>query len=45
MKHLRQFALWLVVESPIKLGKLAPWVFGFGINRWSEKQMEVTEDA
>lgn len=30
---LQRFALWLVLDSGIRLGKLAPHVFGFGIGR------------
>jgi hypothetical protein len=28
---LRRFAMWLVMDSPIRLGPLAPYVFGFAI--------------
>ncbi len=30
---LQNFAMWLVVDSPIRLGRLAPHVFGFAIGR------------
>lgn len=29
-----RFLFWLVVDSPVRLGALAPWVFGLAIGRW-----------
>lgn len=33
---LRAFCLWLVVDSPVRLGRLAPPLFGYGVGaiRW-----------
>lgn len=32
---MRRFALWLACNVP--LGIAAPWVLGFGINRWPHR--------
>ena len=33
MKILRRIALWLVWDFPINLGRLAPWLFDFGMGQ------------
>ena len=35
-----RFLLWLVMDSSIRLGRLAPWVFGLAIGRWPHKVSE-----
>ncbi len=30
---MRRFLFWLVLDSNIKLGRLAPWVFGAAMGR------------
>jgi hypothetical protein len=32
-----RFLLWLVMDSKIKLGPLAPWLFGLAIGRWPHR--------
>lgn len=32
-----RFLLWLVMDSTIKLGPLAPWIFGLAVRRWPRK--------
>lgn len=34
---MRRFLFWLVMDSTIKLGPLAPWVFGLAIGRWPHR--------
>ena len=34
---MRRFLFWLVVDSPIRLGPLAPWVFGLAIGKMPKK--------
>jgi hypothetical protein len=31
MRYLRRFAMWLVLDCPVPMGRLAPHLFGFGI--------------
>lgn len=33
----QRFCLWLVCDSGVRLGPLAPWVFGLGIGRMPRK--------
>ncbi len=35
-----RFLSWLVMESPIPLGPLAPWVFGLAIGGWPHRVEE-----
>jgi len=37
---MRRFLLWLVMDSKIKTGRLAPYLFGLAIGRWPHKVKE-----
>lgn len=37
---MRRFLLWLVLDSNIKLGRLAPYVFGLAMGRWPHEVSE-----
>ena len=34
---MNRFLLWLVMDSKVRLGRLAPWVFSLAIWRWPYK--------
>lgn len=40
---MNKFLLWLVMDSGIKLGSLAPYVFGLAIGRWPHKVCEAVQ--
>jgi hypothetical protein len=37
LRLFRRFCLWLVLDSNIRLGILAPYIFGIGIGRMPRK--------
>jgi len=39
----RRLAMWLVWDSGIRLGRLAPWIFGFAIGRRPRKVKQGAE--
>lgn len=41
----QRFCLWLVWDSPIKTGRLAPYIFGLGIGRMPHRVNTVRTDA
>jgi hypothetical protein len=34
---MRRFLFWLVLDSGVRLGRLAPWVFGLAMGRWPRR--------
>jgi hypothetical protein len=40
-----RFLFWLVLDSRIPLGRLAPWIFGLAMGRWPHKKKADDDDA
>lgn len=35
---MRRWLLWLVMDSKVKLGPFAPWLFGLAVGRWPRRR-------
>lgn len=43
IKLIQRFCMWLVMDSCIRLGRLAPWVFGIGMGRMPHRVDELAD--